>query len=101
MNERNVFLRLLEQSLNTFYKGKRDCKQARVHIKNQAWRLNWHIKKEFKTLHGFLNRAEDVMISELTGEEQEKLRMLAEKLDGLGGGISTLLNTIKATKKDK
>uniref|UniRef100_A0A3Q3X3D0 Uncharacterized protein n=1 Tax=Mola mola TaxID=94237 RepID=A0A3Q3X3D0_MOLML len=64
----------------------------------QAHNTKRQIKEQFKKLHQFLEKEEDVRMATLREEEEQKSRLMKAKLEALSKEIAVLSDTIKATE---
>ncbi len=64
-------------------------------FQSQAEHTERQIKQQFEKLHQFLRDEEEVTISALRDEEEQKKQMMKEKLGEINRHISALSHTIK------
>ncbi|XP_051271312.1 nuclear factor 7, ovary-like [Dicentrarchus labrax] len=78
-------------------KGKFD--KTAEHIKVQARRTERQIKEQFKKFHQFLEREEGARLDALRKEDEQKSRMMKEKMEPLSREIAALSDTVRATEE--
>ncbi|XP_078020641.1 E3 ubiquitin-protein ligase TRIM39-like [Epinephelus lanceolatus] len=70
------------------------------HMMNQARHTEKWIKEQFKKLHQFLQKEEEVRITALREEEEQKSQMMKEKMEALSREIAALTNRVRATEEE-
>ncbi|XP_063076090.1 E3 ubiquitin-protein ligase TRIM35-like [Engraulis encrasicolus] len=98
--ELNVKLDPLKKKLEVFEKEKLTCDKIAGHIKTQAVNTEKQIKQEFEKLHQFLRDEEAARIAALREEEEQKSRMMKEKIEKMSREISSLSDTIRAIEEE-
>uniref|UniRef100_UPI0037E72295 zinc-binding protein A33-like n=1 Tax=Semicossyphus pulcher TaxID=241346 RepID=UPI0037E72295 len=93
-------LKPLQHKLKVFEQVKGNCDQIAEYIKVQARNTERQIKERFKKLHQFLQEQEEARISALRDEEEQKSRMMKEKIEALNREIAALSDTIRATEEE-
>ncbi|XP_074525122.1 nuclear factor 7, ovary-like [Halichoeres trimaculatus] len=93
-------LKPVQDKLKIFEQVQENCEQTSKHIKVQAKYTELQIKKQFKRLHKFLEEEEEARICALRDEEEQKSRVMEEKIEGLKTEIAALSETIRATEKE-
>nr|XP_020486319.1 tripartite motif-containing protein 35-like [Labrus bergylta] len=91
-------LKPLQERLEIFKEAKCNCNQTADHIKVQTQNTEKRIKEQFKKLHDFLRKEEEVRISALREEEKQKSQKMKEKIEALNREIAALSNTIRTTE---
>ncbi|XP_041093457.1 E3 ubiquitin-protein ligase TRIM35-like [Polyodon spathula] len=98
--ELKTALKPLQDKLKTFNKVKQECDETAEHIKKQAQQTERQIKEEFETLHQFLRDEEKARIAALRGGEEQKGRIMKEKIEKLTREISSLSDTIRVIEQE-
>ncbi|MGH0158537.1 UNVERIFIED_CONTAM: hypothetical protein FKN15_060915 [Acipenser sinensis] len=98
--ELKTALKPLQDKLKTFNKVKNKCDETAEHIKKQAQQTERQIKEEFEKLHQFLRHEEKARIAALRGEEEQKGRIMKEKIEKLTREISSLSDTIRVIERE-
>ncbi|XP_067442504.1 nuclear factor 7, ovary-like [Thunnus thynnus] len=98
--ELQKFLKPLQDKLKLFNEVKGNCDQTAEHIKVQARDTERQIKEQFKKLHQFLQEEEEARITALCEEENQKSKMMKEKIETLSREIAALSDTIRATEEE-
>ncbi|XP_034773458.2 zinc-binding protein A33-like [Acipenser ruthenus] len=98
--ELKTALKPLQDKLESFNKVKEECDKTAEHIKKQAQQTERQIKEEFETLHQFLRDEEKARIAALRGEEEQKGRIIKEKIRKLTREISSLSDTIQGIEQE-
>ncbi|XP_063068563.1 E3 ubiquitin-protein ligase TRIM35-like [Engraulis encrasicolus] len=98
--ELKVKLDPLNKKLEAFKKEKRSCDETAKHIKTQVQHTEKQIKKEFEELHQFLRDEEAARIAALRKEEEQKSRMMKDKIDKMSREITSLSGTIRVIQKE-
>ncbi|XP_062272530.1 zinc-binding protein A33-like [Scomber scombrus] len=93
-------LKPLQEKLKVFEEIKGDFDQTAKHIKVQARDTERQIKEQFKKLHQFLQKEEEAKISALRDEEEQKSKMMKEKIEALSTEIAALSDKIRATEEE-
>ncbi|KAL2080944.1 hypothetical protein ACEWY4_022797 [Coilia grayii] len=89
----------LQKKLEHFIEAKLIFGETAGHILIQAQHTERQIKGEFEKLHWFLRDEEAARIAALREEEEQRSRMMKEKIEKIDREISSLSNTIKAIKE--
>ncbi|XP_061100162.1 E3 ubiquitin-protein ligase TRIM35-like [Conger conger] len=90
----------LQEKLEAFNAVKLICDQTAEHIKSQAQRTERQIKMEFEKLQQFLKDEEAARITALREEEEQKSRMMKEKIEKMTEEISSLSEQIRALEQE-
>ncbi|KAM7006195.1 nuclear factor 7, brain-like [Tautogolabrus adspersus] len=98
--ELQKLLKPLQERLAIFVEAKGNCNQTADHIKVQTLNTERRIKEQFKKLHQFLREEEEVRISALKKEEEQKSQRMKKKIEALNKEIAALSNTIRATEDE-
>ncbi|KAK1151491.1 tripartite motif-containing protein 35-like [Acipenser oxyrinchus oxyrinchus] len=98
--ELKTALKPLQDKLESFNKVKEECDKTAEDIKKQAQQTERQIKEEFETLHQFLRDEEKARIAALRGEEEQKGRIMKEKIKKLTREISSLSDTIRGIEQE-
>ncbi|XP_044203640.1 zinc-binding protein A33-like [Thunnus albacares] len=93
-------LKPLKDKLKLFKKVKGNCDQTAEHINVQARDTKKKIKKQFKKLHQFLQEEEEARIAALRKEENQKSKVMQNKIKALSREIAALSDTIRATEEE-
>ncbi|KAK2861643.1 hypothetical protein Q5P01_001176 [Channa striata] len=92
-------LKPLQEKLELIEQVKGNCDQPAKYIKVQLQHTERQIKDQFKKLHQFLHEEEEARITALREEEEQKSKMMKEKIEALSREISALSDTIRATEE--
>ncbi|XP_063056047.1 nuclear factor 7, brain-like [Engraulis encrasicolus] len=98
--ELKVKLDPLKKKLEAFKKEKRVCDESTKYIKTQVQHTEKQIKKEFEELHQFLRDEEAARIAALREEEEQKSRMMKDKIDKMSREITFLSDTIRVIQEE-
>ncbi|XP_064197428.1 E3 ubiquitin-protein ligase TRIM35-like [Anguilla rostrata] len=90
----------LQEKLKAFNAVKLVCDQTAEHIKSQAQHTERQIKMEFGKLQQFLKDEEAASIAALKQEEEQKSRMMKEKIEKMTEEISSLSEQIRAIEQE-
>ncbi|XP_061079334.1 E3 ubiquitin-protein ligase TRIM35-like [Conger conger] len=90
----------LQEKLKAFNAVKLICDQTAEHIKSQAQHTERQIKMEFEKLQQFLKDEEVARITALRKEEEQKSRMMKEKIEKMAEEISSLSEQIRALEQE-
>ncbi|XP_061098956.1 E3 ubiquitin-protein ligase TRIM35-like [Conger conger] len=90
----------LQEKLEAFNAVKLICDQTAEHIKSQAQHTERQIKMEFEKLQQFLKDEEAAGITALREEEEQKSRMMKEKIEKMTEEISSLSEQIRALEQE-
>ncbi|XP_061098953.1 E3 ubiquitin-protein ligase TRIM35-like [Conger conger] len=90
----------LQEKLKAFNAVKLICDQTAEHIKTQAQHTERRIKMEFEKLQQFLKDEEAARITALREEEEQKSRMMKEKIEKMTEEISSLSEQIRALEQE-
>ncbi|KAM8917503.1 LOW QUALITY PROTEIN: E3 ubiquitin-protein ligase TRIM35-like [Spinachia spinachia] len=93
------YLKPLKDKLKVFEDVKGNCDQTAAHMKVQARHTEKQIRDQFKKLHQFLEEEEEARISALREEEEQKSRMMEEKMEPLSSEVAALSDTVRATEE--
>ncbi|XP_052444228.1 nuclear factor 7, ovary [Carassius gibelio] len=93
--ELSIKLKSLQERLKHTEEVKGECEEAVEHIQTQAQHTERRINAEFKKLHQFLIDEKEALITALWEEEEQKTRMMKQKLKEMNTQISALSDTIK------
>ncbi|KAM6972946.1 E3 ubiquitin-protein ligase TRIM35-like [Aplochiton taeniatus] len=93
-------LRGLQDQLKTFDKVKLSCDQTAKHVKIQAVHTELQIEREFRRLYKFLQEEETARLAELREEEEQKSRMMENKIEGLTKQMATLSETALSLERE-
>ncbi|KAG9262746.1 tripartite motif-containing protein 35-like [Astyanax mexicanus] len=91
-------LTALEKKLQMFKNVREINDEVAAHIKSQYLQTEEQIKEEFEKLHQFLRTEEEVRISALRDEEEEKSQRMKRSLDELDKQIKEIRMRIKETE---
>ncbi|XP_039865753.1 E3 ubiquitin-protein ligase TRIM35-like [Simochromis diagramma] len=95
-----VFLKCLQDKLKLFEYVKANSDLTVEHNVVQTRYIESQIREQFKKLHHFLFEEEEARITALKTEEQQKSRMMQEKIEALTKKIAALSETISATQEE-
>ncbi|XP_041092787.1 zinc-binding protein A33-like [Polyodon spathula] len=98
--ELKTAMKPLQDKLESFNKVKNECDDTAKHIKKQAQQTERQIKEEFEELHQFLRDEEKARIAALWEEEEQKGKLLEDKLENIKREIATLSNTIIVLERE-
>ncbi|XP_060943731.1 zinc-binding protein A33-like [Limanda limanda] len=90
----------LKKKLQYFERVKVEFEQTAKHIKVQARHTERQIKEQFKKLHRFLKKEEKARMAALGVEEEQKSRMMMEKIESLSRDITALSDTVRTTENE-
>ncbi|XP_058880790.1 zinc-binding protein A33-like isoform X1 [Acipenser ruthenus] len=90
----------LQDKLGNFKKMKSQCDATVQLVKKQTFETEKQIKEEFETLHQFLRDEEKARIAALRGEEEQKGRIMTEKIENITREISSLSDTIRVIEQE-
>ncbi|XP_073331537.1 E3 ubiquitin-protein ligase TRIM39-like [Pagrus major] len=97
----------LRKSLKPLQERVENLNQVKVHwelteaiILGQAQDTKMQIREEFKKLKYFLEKEEEARITALKEEEEQKIRVMGQKIQALSREIAALTDTIRATEKE-
>ncbi|KAM8913551.1 E3 ubiquitin-protein ligase TRIM35-like [Spinachia spinachia] len=93
------YLKPLKDKLKVFEDVKGNCDQTAAHMKVQARHTEKQIRDQFKKLHQFLEEEEEARICALREEEEQKSRMMEEKMEPLSSEVAALSDTVRATEE--
>ncbi|XP_070706123.1 E3 ubiquitin-protein ligase TRIM39-like [Pempheris klunzingeri] len=99
-NKLQETLEPLKKKLKVFEEVKVKFDQTARHITVQARQTERQIKEQFKKLHQFLEKEEEVRMAALREEEQQKSQMMKEKMEALSREIAALSHTVRATEEE-
>ncbi|XP_063069961.1 E3 ubiquitin-protein ligase TRIM35-like [Engraulis encrasicolus] len=97
--ELKIKLLSLQEKLKTFEEDKLTCDQITAHIQTQVFNTEKQIKEEIEKLHQFLRDEEATRIAALREEEEQKSKMMKEKIEKMTREMSSLSDTIKAIEE--
>ncbi|MGH0178010.1 UNVERIFIED_CONTAM: hypothetical protein FKN15_076374 [Acipenser sinensis] len=98
--ELKTALKPLQDKLKTFKKVKNECDKRAEHINKHAQQTERQIKEEFEKLHQFLRHEEKARIAALRGEEEQKGRIMKEKIEKITREISSLSDPIRMKEQE-
>ncbi|XP_038551424.1 nuclear factor 7, brain-like [Micropterus salmoides] len=97
----------LQETLEPLKEKLKVCEQVKVkfdqtaeHMKVQARHTERQIKEQFKKLQQFLEEEEVTRLAALWEEEEQKSRMMKEKMEALSREIAALSDTVRATEEE-
>ncbi|MBN3299596.1 TRI35 protein, partial [Amia calva] len=100
MKELKSALELLQKKMEAFNVMKETYYETEEYIVIQAEKTERQIKEEFEKLYQFLHDEEVARIAALREEEEQKSRLMKEKIENIIRKISSLSNTIRALELD-
>lgn len=86
--------------LEKFYEVKETYDLILEEIQNQSQTTEKQIKNEFEKLHQFLYTTEEIFISNLKKEEEQKIHAVAEKIRNLNKNISDFTDKLEQLRED-
>ncbi|XP_073679723.1 tripartite motif containing 35-39 [Garra rufa] len=92
-------LKSLQEKLKHRERFKEECVKTLKHIQSQVEHTEHQIKLEFEKLHQFLRDEEEIAISELRNEQEQKNQMMQEKFAEINWHISAFSHTISDLEK--
>ncbi|KAL3978775.1 hypothetical protein ACER0C_019837 [Sarotherodon galilaeus] len=95
-----MFLKRLQDKLKLFEYVKANSDLTVEHNIMQSRHIESQIREQFKKLHHFLFEEEEARITALKTEEEQKSRMMQEKIEALTKKIAALSETISATQEE-
>ncbi|KAL0993232.1 hypothetical protein UPYG_G00104980 [Umbra pygmaea] len=98
--ELKAALTLLKEKLQLYQKAKIICDESAEHIRNQAEHTERQIKEEFETLHQFLRDEETARLNALKDEEDQKTRLITEKIEEISKEVTSLSNIITTVEQE-
>lgn len=93
-------LKLLQDQLEKGSKEWVHWKQTTEHIKQQGWRTERLIQKEFDKMRAFLQNEEQARITALRIEVEQKRSLMEQRVAALNQELAALSETIKHTEKE-
>ncbi|XP_033465787.1 zinc-binding protein A33-like [Epinephelus lanceolatus] len=90
----------LKDMLECLNQVKVDWGHTAEHIMNQAKHMEKWIMEQFKKLHQFLQKEEEVRITALREEEEQKSQNMRRKTEALSREIAALSDRIRATEEE-
>ncbi|XP_061600061.1 E3 ubiquitin-protein ligase TRIM35-like [Cololabis saira] len=93
-------LRPLREKLGLLQRARGGCHHTADFLRVQARETGEQIRQEFQKLHRFLDREEEARMAALKEEEEQKSRLLREKVDVLTRDLDALSDTIRATETE-
>uniref|UniRef100_A0A9J7XFK5 Tripartite motif containing 35-39 n=2 Tax=Cyprinus carpio TaxID=7962 RepID=A0A9J7XFK5_CYPCA len=92
-------LKSLQEKLKHREEFKEECVKTLQHIRSQAEHTECQIKLAFEKLHKFLRDEEEIAITALREEKEQKNQMMQEKFEEINRHISALSHTIRDLEK--
>ncbi|KAF4075945.1 hypothetical protein AMELA_G00224650 [Ameiurus melas] len=93
-------VKILADKLEYFKKMKKRCNETSSHIQSQSVEAEKQIRHLFERLHKILNEEEASRITALKKEEEQKKKMLNEKVDSISRDITSLTELIQSLRKE-
>ncbi|XP_061584193.1 E3 ubiquitin-protein ligase TRIM35-like [Cololabis saira] len=90
----------LRRKLTLFQQVTGDCISTADYIPVQARDTENNIRQQFQKLHQFLDQEEKVRVKALKEEEEQKSRLVKEKVEALTRDMDALSDTIRATETE-
>ncbi|KAK1153659.1 zinc-binding protein A33-like [Acipenser oxyrinchus oxyrinchus] len=90
----------LQDKLGKFKKIQFQCNTTVQIMRKQIFETERQIQEEFEKLHQFLRDEEKARIAALRGEEEQKGRIMKEKIEKLTREISSLSDTIRVIEQE-
>ncbi|MGH0167353.1 UNVERIFIED_CONTAM: hypothetical protein FKN15_052393 [Acipenser sinensis] len=88
--ELKTVVKPLQDKLENVQKVKKQCDKTAEYITKQAQQTERQIKEEFEKLHQFLRDEEKARIAALRREEEQKGKIMKEKIENITRKISSL-----------
>ncbi|KAG9330830.1 hypothetical protein JZ751_021934, partial [Albula glossodonta] len=98
--ELQTALKPLQEKLKAFKKEKQKNDETAELIKSQAVDTERQIRVEFEKLHKFLLEEEAARVTALREEEEQKSRMMKERIGKMAREISSLSDTIRDLQQE-
>ncbi|XP_042607297.1 nuclear factor 7, brain-like [Cyprinus carpio] len=92
-------LKSLQEKLKHREEFKEECVKTLQHIRSQAEHTECQIKLAFEKPHKFLRDEEEIAITALREEKEQKNQMMQEKFEEINRHISALSHTIRDLEK--
>uniref|UniRef100_A0AAY5KME2 Tripartite motif containing 35-13 n=1 Tax=Esox lucius TaxID=8010 RepID=A0AAY5KME2_ESOLU len=99
-NELQTVLKPFNAKLEVFKKVKQTLDQTAEHINNQVKHTEQKINQDFEEIYHFLQNEKAARIAALRREEEQKSKMMKEKIEEMSTNISSLSDTIRAIEKE-
>ncbi|CAM4696980.1 hypothetical protein PO909_008870 [Leuciscus waleckii] len=96
--ELKTSLKHLQEKLESFNEMKQSFDDTAQHIKTQAQQTVRRLQEEFERLHQFLRDEETHRISALIEEENQKSRMMKERIEQIDREIESLSSNVRTIK---
>ncbi|XP_033985962.1 nuclear factor 7, brain-like [Trematomus bernacchii] len=93
-------LQPFQEKLKLFEEVKVEFDQTAGHMKVQAQHTETQIKEQFKKLHQFLEEEEEARMAALREEDEQKRKMMEEKMEAVSREIAALSHTVRATEEE-
>ncbi|XP_061584300.1 E3 ubiquitin-protein ligase TRIM35-like [Cololabis saira] len=90
----------LQEKLTLFQQVTGDCISTVEHLQVQAQDTEKEIRHQFQKLHQFLEEEEKARMEALREEEEQKSRVVKEKVEALIQDMDALSDTIRATETE-
>ncbi|XP_077406918.1 E3 ubiquitin-protein ligase TRIM39-like [Vanacampus margaritifer] len=88
-----------KKRLNDYTETRDNCYEQATYIKVQREQVENKIKMDFEELHRFLQAEEEARLSAVREEEEEKSRMMKEKIQALSRDMAALSDEIRSTEE--
>ncbi|XP_053466882.1 tripartite motif containing 35-28 [Ictalurus furcatus] len=93
-------VKILADKLEYFKKMKKRCNETIGYIQSQSVEAEKQIRQLFERLHKILNEEEASRITALKKEEEQKKKMLNEKVESISRDITSLTELIQSLRKE-
>ncbi|XP_077407387.1 tripartite motif-containing protein 75-like [Vanacampus margaritifer] len=88
-----------KKRLKNYIETRDNCNEQATYIKVQREQAENKIKMDFEELHRFLQAEEEARLSAVREEEEEKSRMMKEKIQALSRDMAALSDEIRSTEE--